>query len=102
MFPVVPRRTYRAVLRDQVRDKVPIKIETRGEQTVKNIARPIEVFCIIGEDRDGVASRPPNPGPQLFCLADGSNAPISTLSEKFTALNIPAGGISISLSKTLD
>ena len=41
---------------DQVRDKVPIKIETRGEQTVKNIARPIEVFCIIGEDRDGVAA----------------------------------------------
>jgi adenylate cyclase len=34
---------------DQVRDKVPIKIETRGEQNVKNIARPIEVFCIIGE-----------------------------------------------------
>ncbi len=33
-----------------------------------------------------------------------ANAPtiISTLSEKFTALNIPAGGISISLSKTLD
>ena len=27
---------------DQVRDKVPIKIETRGEQNVKNIARPIE------------------------------------------------------------
>jgi len=40
---------------DQVRDKVPIKIETRGEQTVKNIARPIEVFCIIGEDRDAFA-----------------------------------------------
>jgi adenylate cyclase len=38
---------------DQVRDKVPIKIETRGEQTVKNIARPIEVFCIIAEDRGG-------------------------------------------------
>ena len=40
---------------DQVRDKVPIKIETRGEQTVKNIARPIEVFCIIAEDRDVTA-----------------------------------------------
>ena len=39
---------------DQVRDKVPIKIETRGEQTVKNIARPIEVFCIIDEDRDAI------------------------------------------------
>jgi len=37
---------------EQVRDKVPIKIETRGEQTVKNIARPIEVFCIIAEDRN--------------------------------------------------
>ena len=39
---------------EQVRDKVPIKIETRGEQTVKNIARPIEVFCIIAEDRDAI------------------------------------------------
>jgi adenylate cyclase len=35
---------------DQVRDKVPIKIETRGEQTVKNIARPIEVFCIVADE----------------------------------------------------
>ena len=40
---------------DQVRDKVPIKIETRGEQTVKNIARPVEVFCIIAEDIDATA-----------------------------------------------
>ena len=39
---------------EQVRDKVPIKIETRGEQTVKNIARPIEVFCIIAEDRSAI------------------------------------------------
>ena len=37
---------------EQVRDKVPIKIETRGEQTVKNIARPIEVFCIVAEGHD--------------------------------------------------
>jgi adenylate cyclase len=40
---------------EQVRDKVPIKIETRGEQTVKNIARPVEVFCIIAEDIDATA-----------------------------------------------
>jgi adenylate cyclase len=39
---------------DQVRDKVPMKIETRGEQTVKNIARPVEVFCIVAEDRDSI------------------------------------------------
>ncbi len=38
-----------------MRDKVPIKIETRGEQTVKNIARPIEVFCIVAEERDAIA-----------------------------------------------
>ena len=41
---------------DQVRDKVPIKIETRGEQTVKNIARPVEVFCIVGEDRNLISA----------------------------------------------
>ena len=35
-----------------MRDKVPIKIETRGEQTEYNIARPIEVFCIMGENRN--------------------------------------------------
>src|SRR4051794_16547328 len=40
---------------DQVRDKVPIKIETRGEQSVKNIARPIEVFCIISDENAPVA-----------------------------------------------
>jgi adenylate cyclase len=40
---------------DQVRDKVPIKIETRGEQSVKNIARPIEVFCILPEDHVPIA-----------------------------------------------
>jgi adenylate cyclase len=41
---------------DQVRDKVPIKIETRGEQTVKNIARPVEVFCIVAEDHDPISA----------------------------------------------
>ena len=40
---------------DQVRDKVPIRIETRGEQTVKNIARPVEVFCITAEYLDATA-----------------------------------------------
>src|SRR5207247_2291339 len=32
---------------DQVRDKVPIRIEDRGDFTVKNIARPIQVFCVM-------------------------------------------------------
>lgn len=32
---------------DQVRDKIPVGIESRGSQSVKNIARPIEVFCLV-------------------------------------------------------
>ena len=32
---------------EQVRDKVPIKIETRGEQTVKNIARPPANIAVV-------------------------------------------------------
>ena len=48
-----------AAPRIRCRDKVPVKIETRGEQTVKNIARPIEVFCIIVEDRNAISMPPP-------------------------------------------
>ena len=57
---------------EQVRDKVPIKIETRGEQAVKNIARPIEVFCIIAEDRDAIAKsmKKPRPGFRPPMVAD--------------------------------
>jgi adenylate cyclase len=39
---------------DHVRDKVPIRIENRGDHTVKNIVRPIEVFCVVVEEH-GVA-----------------------------------------------
>jgi adenylate cyclase len=35
---------------DQVRDKIPVGIESRGSQTVKNIARPIEIFCLVNGD----------------------------------------------------
>ena len=41
---------------DQVRDKVPIRIEDRGDFTVKNIARPIQVFCVIADGRAVVAA----------------------------------------------
>jgi adenylate cyclase len=53
---------------DQVRDKVPVAIESRGSQTVKNIARPIEIFCLVdGSAGQSVTinvaavSRPPAP-----------------------------------------
>ena len=41
---------------DQVRDKVPIRIEDRGDFAVKNIARPIQVFCVIAEGPHIVAA----------------------------------------------
>ena len=40
---------------DQVRDKVPVRIEDRGEHTVKNIARAVEVFCVLDEDSEAAA-----------------------------------------------
>ena len=43
---------------DQVRDKVPIRIEDRGDFAVKNIARPIQVFCVVAEGRPD-RGRPP-------------------------------------------
>jgi TolB-like protein/class 3 adenylate cyclase/Tfp pilus assembly protein PilF len=61
---------------DQVRDKVPIIIETRGEQSVKNIARPIEVFCIVSSDAPisvtvGAPAKPsvPSDKPSIAVLA---------------------------------
>ena len=55
---------------EQVRDKVPIKIETRGEQMVKNIARPIEVFCIIADKRGSNTSTVPGTRVQSPLVAD--------------------------------
>jgi adenylate cyclase len=40
---------------DQVRDKVPIRIENRGDHAVKNIVRPIEVFCVVVEEHQAAA-----------------------------------------------
>lgn len=45
---------------DQVRDKVPVGIESRGSQTVKNIARPIEIFCLVNGDALAAASSQPS------------------------------------------
>ena len=55
---------------DHVRDKLPFKLEPCGEQTVKNIARPIEVFRVVidedtpltmGGGRSELRSQPPSP-----------------------------------------
>jgi TolB-like protein/class 3 adenylate cyclase len=41
---------------EQVRDKLPIRIEKRGDHQVKNIARSIEVFCVVSEEAPATAS----------------------------------------------
>jgi adenylate cyclase len=40
------------VVRDQIRDKLPCPFEDRGEQTVKNIARPVRVYALRPEAVD--------------------------------------------------
>src|SRR3984893_15627779 len=37
------------VVRDQIRDKLPYQFEDRGEQSVKNIARPVRVYALRPE-----------------------------------------------------
>jgi adenylate cyclase len=53
------------VVRDQIRDKLPYPFEDMGEQSVKNIARPVRVYALPAA---AVASTPlvavpPQPGP---------------------------------------
>ena len=75
---------------EQVRDKVPIKIETRGEQTVKIITRPIEVFCIIAEDRDATGMRldPLYRDIALYFLAE-ARISLGQFDEAVAALKLP-------------
>ena len=55
------------VVRDQVRDKLDFGFDDRGEQQVKNIARPVRVFDvrIAGE----IAAPAPDPPPSRAAIA---------------------------------
>ncbi len=46
-------------VRDQVRDKLSIGFDDRGEQSVKNIARPVRVFALGPDAIAAVAELPP-------------------------------------------
>src|SRR6202047_2053218 len=48
------------VVRDQVRDRLDFTFEDRGEQSVKNIARPVRVFALR---REAVADLPASSAP---------------------------------------
>jgi adenylate cyclase len=54
-------------VRDQIRDKLPYPFEDRGEQSVKNIARPVRVYALRPEaisDLPVSDVPPPTPVPQ--------------------------------------
>jgi len=52
-----------AAVRDQLRDKRPHAFEDLGEQTVKNIARPLRVYRIAAIDAGGPTLGPAKPAP---------------------------------------
>ncbi len=54
--------TLSSTVRDHVLDKLAIALEDRGEQTVKNIARPIRVFRVrLGEAPESATAATPKP-----------------------------------------
>ncbi|MET0599172.1 MAG: adenylate/guanylate cyclase domain-containing protein [Mesorhizobium sp.] len=61
---------------DQVRDKVPIRIEDRGDVALKNIVRPIQVFCVVPE---GVGLLGPAASPQPSAGATPKGLSIAVL-----------------------
>ena len=67
---------------DQVRDKVPIRIEDRGDFAVKNIARPIQVFCVIAE------------GPHIVAAASAPQAAAPAAPKKLSIAVLPFANMS--------
>jgi TolB-like protein len=57
------------MVRDQIRDKLPYPFEDRGEQSVKNIARPVRVYALRP---DGLAN-----GPATSVLSATSSSPLA-------------------------
>ncbi len=85
-------------VRDQVRDRMPLRLEDRGEQAVKNIARPIRVFRVLA---DGETPSPPPPAPDAAestaSTAAGSAAPSAAPSAPPSAPTAAAGDLSIAV-----
>jgi TolB-like protein len=73
------------MVRDQIRDKLPYPFEDRGEQSVKNIARPIRVYALHPE---AVADLPASSVPPAKSIAQPTAAPrLSIVVLPFTNLS---------------
>src|ERR1700730_9505802 len=60
------------VVREQIRDKLPYQFEDRGEQSVKNIARPVRVYALRPE---AVAALPELSAPTTTPILQPAVAP---------------------------
>jgi TolB-like protein/Tfp pilus assembly protein PilF len=73
------------VARDQIRDKLPYPFEDKGEQSVKNIARPVRLYALSPE---AVADLPASSVPPVISIAQPSAAPrLSIVVLPFTNLS---------------
>ena len=62
----------RGTVRDQIRDKLPYPFEDMGEQSVKNIARPVRVYALRPE---AVADLPASSAPLATPVSQSAGAP---------------------------
>jgi adenylate cyclase len=60
------------MVRDQIRDKLPYPFADRGEQSVKNIARPVRVYALPPE---AVADLPASSAPLATPVSQSAGAP---------------------------
>ena len=72
-------------VRDHIRDKLPFPFEDRGEQSVKNIARPVRVYALRPE---AVAELPASSPPPATSISQPAGAPrLSIVVLPFTNLS---------------
>jgi adenylate cyclase len=69
------------VVRDQIRDKLPYTFEDMGEQSVKNIARPVRVYAMSAAV---VGSLPPG-----VATAEAGKPPASSTSPRLSIVVLP-------------
>jgi len=74
------------MVRDQIRDKLPYQFEDLGEQSVKNIARPVRVYALRAEGftdlpASSVPSAPPIPQPAVAPRLSIVVLPLTNLSD---------------------
>src|SRR5216683_4928796 len=75
------------VVRDQIRDKLPYPLEDRGEQSVKNIARPVRVYAL----RPEAVAELPAAGVQIMAPRRGRTAVAAIAASAGAALVIAVG-----------